>query len=105
MSQSHDARAQVQLNSADTREKVVVTADTANHWQEGQGSSRRDVWLLQGHCTISQGQGKAGCQPIRLHFEPGALVRREPMISGVVESTRLTTQLSVSVPSMGRRSS
>jgi hypothetical protein len=49
-------RAEVSIAPGDTRQKIVIAADEASHWQDGSLKNPRDVWLLKGNCSITQGQ-------------------------------------------------
>lgn len=48
---SPNARAAVELPSSDSAQPIVVIADEANRWTQGQ----HDVWLLRGNCVIQHG--------------------------------------------------
>lgn len=45
------ASAQIELPAGKPSEPIVVSAERANRWRQGQ----YDVWLLRGNCTIQQG--------------------------------------------------
>ncbi|MEX2140417.1 MAG: organic solvent tolerance protein OstA [Pirellulales bacterium] len=48
-------RAEVSIAPDNTRQKIVISADVASHWQDGPRQKPRDVWLLKGNCSITQG--------------------------------------------------
>jgi hypothetical protein len=49
------ARGEVQIAATDTRQKIVVTADEASTWKEGDAKNPVEIWLLKGNCAIAQG--------------------------------------------------
>ncbi|HEU5432829.1 MAG TPA: hypothetical protein VFU81_14275, partial [Thermomicrobiales bacterium] len=48
------ARAQIELPEGDPDDPIVISAQRANRWRQGQ----YDVWLLGGECTIHQGANR-----------------------------------------------
>jgi lipopolysaccharide export system protein LptA len=49
------AAAQVEFPEASQADPIAITAQAANHWQQG----AYEVWLLRGNCRIGQGQDAA----------------------------------------------
>jgi hypothetical protein len=48
--------AEVNFDSGNTRERIAIRANEATRWQEGEGQSAGEVWLLKGNCSVVQGQ-------------------------------------------------
>ena len=51
------ARAEVQLPESLSADPIVVTAEAANHWRQGEN----DLWIVRGNCRIQQGKLDARC--------------------------------------------
>ena len=67
------ARADVELPEMDPAAPVVITAQAANHWQQGE----YEVWLLRGRCRIQQGAAVAQSDEAVLWIDSASPLTRE----------------------------
>jgi len=67
------ARAEVELPEMDPASPVVITAQAANHWQQGE----YEVWLLRGRCQIQQGRASAQSDEAVLWIDSASPLTRE----------------------------
>ncbi len=77
------ASAQVELPAARPGEPIVISAERANRWRQGQ----YDVWLLRGNCTIHQGANRCRSRDAVLWVKQG-----EPLASGDVDEEQTEAQ-------------
>jgi len=66
--------AQIELPASDPHERIVITADSGNRWQQG----AYEVWLLRGNCLISQGLTYTRSQDAVLWIEQGTAAGDHP---------------------------
>lgn len=68
------AVAQVELPELNQADPISISAQAGNQWQVG----IYDVWVLQGNCTIQQGQAIARCREAVLWIERPDVSLRQP---------------------------
>ena len=53
---AHGDSTDINLTAANRREKIAIEADVAAKWEEQSKDSNSAIWILQGNCSLSQGQ-------------------------------------------------
>ena len=67
------ALAEVDLPEFPGNQPIFISAEAANRWQQGS----YEVWVLRGHCLITQGAGAARCQEAVLWIDRADVTTRQ----------------------------
>ena len=74
LSASSPCRAEVAIDGMQSLESITIAADRAQRWTQGV----YDIWVLEGHCYLNQGQTYARSQQAVLWIEHGTSADNPP---------------------------